>query len=560
MDKQSNLRLILALAISFAVIFIWSKFFSEEAQKPNQSIDSKTQQTTTHSTNDAPKVPTINTINDAKNNEGNSSENIIATIKSAKIQMQIDNLGRIKQVYLKEDKYTQPSEEGILNHILKLFGANIGQSREKLSGLPLFDKNSGAYPLEIRFINKELNSEAFHTNYTSNVKELELGDSPETITLTQELKNLKIEKIITINPDLTYSLKIHLSEAQSYVLSNGMRPVADGENYAFNGVILKNKDKKIEKIEDKDAKRSGEIFDNVSFIASVDRYYTTLLYDDKSHLQTVVSAYGEKNYPLPFINVYTKDIELKGYIGPKDYEILKSIDKNLTSVIEYGLITFFAKYVFLLLNYLYSYVNNWGVAIILLVIIIRIILFPLTFKGMVGMQKLKDLAPKMKELQVKYKGEPQKLQASMMELYKKHGANPLGGCLPLILQIPVFFAIYRVLYNAVELKYADFLFWIHDLSVMDPYFVLPILMGVSMYLQQHLTPNTMTDPMQQKIFKFLPVVFTLFLITFPAGLTLYWTINNVFSILQQLAINKMLDNKKEKEIQAHKKHKQVEIK
>ena len=191
---------------------------------------------------------------------------------------------------------------------------------------------------------------------------------------------------------------------------------------------------------------------------------------------------------------------MHGYIGPKDYKLLESINPHLTSVVEYGRITFFAKYIFTLLNFLYQYIGNWGVAIIALTIIIRIILFPLSFKGMVGMQKLKDLAPKMKEIQEKHKGNPQKMQAAMMELYKKHGANPLGGCLPLILQIPVFFAIYRVLYNAVELKNAPLMWWIHDLSVMDPYFVLPILMGISMYLQQALTPTTFTDPMQAKVF------------------------------------------------------------
>lgn len=553
MDKKSNLRLILALAISFAVIFIWSKFFSEDIQSSTTKQNLTTQDNNIQN-KEAPKATSnigqsLENIQDVKP----ESTNIISTIKSPKMEMQIDNLGRIRQVYLKEDKYTQPPQEGILNHIGKIFGI-VKETRSKIDGLPLFDKNSGAYPLEMRFTNNEINNEAFYTSYKTDVENLILDDSAKTITLTQDLKNLQIKKIITINPDLTYSLKIHLSRPENYVLSNGMRPVADGENYAFNGVIMKNQDDKIEKIEDKDGKKSGETFDNIKFIASVDRYYTSLLFDDKSEIQAVVSAFGEKNHPLPFINISSENISLKGYIGPKDYKILEGIDKDLSSVIEFGLITFFAKYVFLLLNILHSYVNNWGIAIILLVVIIRIVLFPLTFKGMVGMQKLKDLAPKMKELQAKHKGEPQKLQAAMMDLYKKHGANPLGGCLPLLLQIPVFFAIYRVLYNAVELKYADFLFWIHDLSVMDPYFVLPILMGISMYIQQSLTPNTMTDPMQQKIFKFLPIIFTLFLITFPAGLTLYWTINNIFSILQQLAINKMLDNKKQKEIQAHKKH------
>ena len=198
---------------------------------------------------------------------------------------------------------------------------------------------------------------------------------------------------------------------------------------------------------------------------------------------------------------------------------------------------------------------GWGWAIILLTLIVRIILYPLTYKGMVSMQKLKDLAPKMKEIQQKYKGEPQKLQAHMMDLYKKHGANPMGGCLPLLLQMPVFFAIYRVLYNAIELKGAAWLLWIQDLSVMDPYFVLPILMGITMYLQQHLTPATFNDPIQEKIFKFLPLIFTIFFVTFPSGLVLYWFVNNIFSILQQLIINKAMERKKAREIAEHKEHK-----
>ena len=132
----------------------------------------------------------------------------------------------------------------------------------------------------------------------------------------------------------------------------------------------------------------------------------------------------------------------------------------------------------------------------------------------------------------------------MMELYKKHGANPMGGCLPLVLQIPVFFAIYRVLLNAIELKGADWIFWVHDLAEMDPYFVLPILMGVTMFIQQKITPNTMQDEIQKKIFQFLPVVFTFFFLWFPAGLTLYWFINNLFTIGQQYYINSIFDKKR----------------
>ena len=139
----------------------------------------------------------------------------------------------------------------------------------------------------------------------------------------------------------------------------------------------------------------------------------------------------------------------------------------------------------------------------------------------------------------------QKLQTHMMELYRKHGANPLGGCLPLLLQMPIFFAIYRVLYNAIELKGAAWIGWITDLSIMDPYFVLPILMGASMFVQQHITPTSFTDPMQEKVFKYLPVIFTIFFITFPSGLVLYWLVSNIFSIAQQYTINRIMESRKQ---------------
>jgi YidC/Oxa1 family membrane protein insertase len=153
------------------------------------------------------------------------------------------------------------------------------------------------------------------------------------------------------------------------------------------------------------------------------------------------------------------------------------------------------------------------------------------------MQKLKDLAPKMKEIKEKYGKDPQKMNMKMMEMYKKHGANPMGGCLPMLLQIPVFFALYRVLLNADELQGAPWILWIGDLSKMDPYFVLPILMGASMYFQQKITPSNITDPLQEKIFKFFPVIMTVFFVTFPSGLVLYWLTNNILSIAQQYYIN-----------------------
>ena len=158
------------------------------------------------------------------------------------------------------------------------------------------------------------------------------------------------------------------------------------------------------------------------------------------------------------------------------------------------------------------------------------------------MYKLKLLAPKMQQLKEKYSKDPQKFQIKMMELYKKEKVNPMGGCLPMLLQIPIFYGIYKLLLYSIELKGAHFL-WLNDLSVMDPYFILPVLMGVTMYAHQVITPNNFQDPMQEKIFKFLPVIFTIMMATFASGLVLYWTVNNILSFIQQYIINKAMQAK-----------------
>jgi YidC/Oxa1 family membrane protein insertase len=266
-----------------------------------------------------------------------------------------------------------------------------------------------------------------------------------------------------------------------------------------------------------------------------------------------------ENNPVVYFEAM-QNMKFNGYIGQKNYKTLNSINPVLTNAIEYGWFTFAAKPLFQLLSWLHGILGNWGWSIIALTLIIRAILYPLTYKGMVSMQKIKNIAPQVKAVQAKYKGDPQRMNAAVMELYKKHGANPLGGCLPMLLQIPVFFAIYRVLLNAVELQGAEWILWIDDLSRMDSTFVLPILMGASMFYQQKLTPSNFTDPMQEKVFKFLPVIFTFFFLTFPSGLVLYWFVNNMFSIAQQFIVNQQFNNAKDAEISLHKKHKHTEKK
>lgn len=248
------------------------------------------------------------------------------------------------------------------------------------------------------------------------------------------------------------------------------------------------------------------------------------------------------------------NIGARFYAGPKDQYRLRQISPGLDLTVDYGWLWWIAQPLFALLHFfatgemhigdwvfsLGSGIGNWGWSIILLTVIIKLAFFHLSATSYKSMAKMRKLQPKMLELRERYGDDRQKLSQETMELYRKEKVNPLGGCLPILIQMPVFIALYWVLLESVELRHAPFLLWIHDLSVMDPYFVLPLLMGASMYIQQKLNPPP-PDPMQAKIFQFMPIIFTVFFLFFPAGLVLYWLVNNILSIAQQWVITRQIE-------------------
>ncbi len=516
-------RLLLAVALSF-VFFVAYEYFMISKYPPKKDLNQT--QVATQVANVS--APTTNTSTQAPNslpsNTSNATKDVeyIVHVKSKHYDIKIDKLGRIYKYYLNDKKF-------------------IGEDGERVQ---LVESKFSPKPLEVRFSDQNTNNEAFTVAYTSDKSELNLeDDKPQSVILTQKLTDTTITKKLTFYPKGNYEINLHVSNPKEYFVSPGARPNAAVDGYTFHGILVQEADDTLKVIDDGDTSVT-ENFVAAPFIAAADKYYATLFYNYKGGLNAVVTK-GENDIDIVFAKG-SSDMSFSGYIGPKDHKVLKEINPELLNVIEYGWFTFIAKPVFTLLAFLFGMIGNWGWAIVAMTLLIRVVLFPLTYKGMVSMNKLKELSPKIKELQAKYKGEPQKLNAHMMELYKKHGANPMGGCLPILLQIPVFFAIYRVLQNAVELKDAPWVLWIQDLSVMDPYYVLPIIMGITMFLHQRLTPTNFTDPMQEKIMKYLPLIFTFFFITFPAGLTLYWVTNNIFSILQQLYVNSIFAKKKQK--------------
>lgn len=534
MNKQdTQKRILLATLLSFA-FFIAYDFLYVQPQALQQEQTAKVQQKTTqvqavtnvNSKTAAPQVVTKKaSTNTAPLSSDIATSEIISTITTLNNVIEIDSLGRIAQVKLLGKQYI--NEDG--------------------SQINLFTQNQ-LRPLEVRFSNRTLNDLSFKTKVIASSKNINATTAITKLTLTQTLSGVVATKIMTIYPDGHYDVEINVTNGEPYFVTTGFRPDVMADMYADHGALLALNDGTLNIMEDEDFEKTTT-FTGVQIASAFDRYYATVLYNMNTSMEISVMPDAQNN---PQVFVHGKDtLKVSGYAGPKNYKALTALDSKLSQVIEYGWFTFIAKPMFQMLQFIYSYVGNWGWTIVLVTVLIKTILYPLAYKGMMSMNRLKELAPKVKQIQEKYKDDKQKASSHMMELYKKEGANPMGGCLPIILQIPVFFAIYRVLLNAIELKGAEWIWWIEDLALMDPYFVLPILMGATMFIQQKITPNTLQDEMQRKMFMALPVIFTFFFLWFPAGLTLYWFINNLFTVAQQYYINTLFEAKK---VQKHEEH------
>lgn len=252
-------------------------------------------------------------------------------------------------------------------------------------------------------------------------------------------------------------------------------------------------------------------------------------------------VFGYFDQPVVIPGGETGEINAQLYVGPKIQNDLEVIAENLDLTVDYGWLWWIAKPIFWLMSQIQALVGNWGLTIILLTLIIKLAFFPLSAASYRSMANMRKFAPKMQEIKEKHGDNREKVSQEMMALYRKEKINPLGGCLPILVQMPVFISLYWVLMESVELRQSPFIFWIQDLSIKDPYFILPLIMGASMFFQMKLNP-TPPDPMQARLMQFMPIIFTVFFLWFPAGLVLYWVVNNILSIAQQYVITKQIEN------------------
>jgi len=386
--------------------------------------------------------------------------------------------------------------------------------------------------------------------FTVDREMIRVQDTPQTLVFSGKMSDGKtIKKIYTFFHDsYTIDMKIETESTgkEKTVVDFAVISAQHDSKYTFKGPFIY-KGKKLEQIEK--IEKNIEVDKAFTYAGFDDGFFAFILIPDSSSHFPLTVLKTENKTPVLRSTIDTRSFSAKLFFGPKKTEVLKSLNINAEKIIDFGWFDILAKPLVLGLNYSNKVTHNYGIDIILLTIFIKIIFYPLSVKSYKSMKEMQKLQPQILKLKEKYKNDRQKLNQEMMELYKRKKINPMGGCLPILIQIPVFFALYKALSGAIEMRHAPFFLWIDDLSAPEdlytifvagfglPIRILPLFMGVTQFIQQKMTP-TGADPLQEKMMLFMPIFFTFLFWGFPSGLVLYWLINNVISIAQQYYINR----------------------
>ena len=422
------------------------------------------------------------------------------------------------------------------------------------------------YVAQSGLIGKDIADEDEVLQYTSVVPKYVLQDGKDTLVVDLHLALKKVDVI----KRYTFT-RGHYSIKLDYIIRNisqypwqgnfyaqlkrdsSADPGLEGSHgtsiYSYLGAAVCTSEEKFKKISFSDfGKKLLNSVVKGGYAAILQHYFVVAWVPEQNTQYTYTTRKVHENNIVGF---YSKGITISPgkmldtsavlYAGPKIERALETLAPGLSMTIDYGWLWFLAAPMFAILAFLHKLLGNWGWSIIALTALIKLLFFPLSATSYRSMAKIRALQPKMASLKERYGNDRQKMSQELMKLYKKEKVNPMGGCLPIIVQMPFFIALYEVLMEAVQLRHAPWILWIHDLSRMDPYFILPIIMGGLMFLQQHLTPAP-ADPTQARVMRFMPLIFTVFFLWFPAGLVIYWVTNNFLSIIQQWWITRQYDN------------------
>lgn len=401
-----------------------------------------------------------------------------------------------------------------------------------------------------------------YEQYTAEKQSYTLQDGQDSleVPLTWESDNgIKVTKTYTFQRgdyevDVAYEVENATGDtytAYPYAQFNRTRP-QDGSGllYTYTGAVFSSAENEYEKVdfddlEDRAYRRSV----NTGWSAMLQHYFVAAMLPagEQADMDLYGKSINDTNYTAgiryPVIQVAAGDTassSYRMYIGPKEGDRLAAAADNLDLTVDYGVLTIISKPLFIVMDWFHSLTGNWGWSIVLLTIMIKLAFYKLSAKSYRSMAAMRKLTPKLQQLKERYGDDKQKFNQAMMDLYRTEKINPLGGCLPILVQMPVFLAFYWVLVESIELRHAPFMLWIQDLTAIDPYFILPVLFGLTMWFQQKLNPMPQ-DPAQAMMMKIFPIVFTVFFAFFPSGLVLYWLVNNILSIAQQWYITRKMD-------------------
>ncbi|MDX1386741.1 MAG: membrane protein insertase YidC [bacterium] len=529
MDK----RTLLAIALSAAVLIIYYGVFYEPPAAPPPAQQAAKETAPTTGTAPSPAIPS-----------SPQAQPVGATLPPEVADEKVAAVVSDMETTLVNAKLS--SKSGFpLNWLLKKFYEEADQKGSHIDllhgtedvppiGILLYPGKSAYFPF---FSVKEESGREI--SYQSQIgplaleQRLTLGDPPYSVQVSLKVTN-QSDTPQTLTPGLRLMVPQKEVEEKSGFFSMGQAPAHIYPLYRLGTSIER----------EQDVKEMGiyqEQVGDISWVGLEDRYFLRAILARSVSAQNKV-AYGKKDpyifsdfqYPMDTLSPQSrKEYQFTLYLGPKDPTYLNAFKSvNLDGAIDLGWFGFVARPILMTMKFFYSFLGNWGLAIILLTVIIKILLHPLTKKSMASMKAMQKLQPQLKEIREKYKEDKERLNQETMSLFRTHKVNPMGGCLPMLIQMPIYIALYKVLYNATELYHAPFFWFYRDLSAPDPYYILPILLGVAMLAQQKMTPST-GDPTQAKMMMIMPIMFTVFMLFLPLGLVLYIFVNTVMTVIQQ---------------------------
>ena len=568
---MENIRFVLILAFAMISLMLWQAWQIDygpkipvvQAENPTETTAKEDLPTTTASTDQA---PTTNQQASSTPVESAQAATSVITVTTDVIALEIDlQGGTIQNLDLLD--YPEERENTVVTAARKMVGLEPAEKNH--NPVRLFNSKPEQLFIAQSGLIAGSGSAAgadHHTLFGSAATKYTLADGQDSLVvpiswtdsnglaITKEFVFKRGSYEISLNQNVKntsgkdwsgrqYSqmLRTPFKESQGNMLTAGMR--------AFDGGVVYTEKDKYKKIDfDEMADNNLDVATQGGWAAFIQHYFASAWIppaDSENHFYTkhlkderyVIGSYSP---PLTVANNTEAKFTSRLFSGPKIQPVMEKIAPGLELTVDYSVLTFIGKPIYWLLNKIHSFTNNWGFAIIGVTFCIKLLMFPLTQASFVSMARMRKIQPRLKELQERFADDRPRFNKEMMDMYKREKVNPLGGCLPILFQIPVFMSLYWVLSETVEFRQAPFILWIQDLSVMDPFMVLPLVMGFTMKIQQGLNPPPI-DPVQAKILKMFPLVFTVFFLFFPAGLVLYWVVNNTLSIIQQTYITKKIN-------------------